>query len=276
MVTRFGWKQASGRLALACILFSSISWLLCTLAASLAGFGGVESTLFGNLGGILAVALCDMVYGKQSLSYVGGGLDLVSYGVAMVFVWVSCQGLSGFLYHTLGSSGWEHVQAEATGAPAALVLLWYLVSAPVLEELLVRHLFYGMAANAFPMLDGLLAIATSVLFGGMHGNIAQGFPGVVCGMLFCYAYRQFGLLGSIWCHFLFNLYSILFPMAYPDAYAGLSSGGWIGGFYFLAGMVAVFWILHVSPARGHIAGTRLGPLDYQPDIRLEDAEDMFF
>ncbi len=247
----FIWKPISASRLPTALICCFLSWFGCTMVFDLFGFSVIQASLLGNLAGILSVLLCCLFW-SQCVFVDSWEVPLLFglYSAIAVLVWIGCQGLFGYLYHKVGSEGWDLYVSTQQEFSVSELLFFTLIAAPLLEELFVRHLCYGMVVQRFPALDLMLLVGTSALFGAMHGNVVQGFSGFFAGLIFCMAYRQGGIVLSLWCHILFNFCSVFFPVVYADACKELESGS-LGLFYFYgSAVICLLWLYLAGPNFG--------------------------
>lgn len=99
-----------------------------------------------------------------------------------------------------------------------IVLLHTLISAPVVEEWVLRGLVFSKMKKGMPVVVAMLI--SSVLFGVLHGNPVWIAYAAVLGMLLAWVFdRTKSLLASILFHFSYNLCGILLgflPETMPD------------------------------------------------------------
>jgi membrane protease YdiL (CAAX protease family) len=93
-------------------------------------------------------------------------------------------------------------------ATRVLMLITLCLGAPLMEELLFRGVLYSVAARWLH--PWYACVATSVLFGVIHGNLLSLIPLTVLGMFLAEAYRRTRTLAvPVLMHSLFNLISYL-------------------------------------------------------------------
>ena len=99
-----------------------------------------------------------------------------------------------------------------------IVLLHTLISAPIVEEWVLRGLVYDRMRKGMPVIAAMLI--SSVLFGLLHGNLVWAAYAAVLGMVLAWVFeRTRSLLASILLHFSFNLCGMLLgllPETAPD------------------------------------------------------------
>ena len=99
-----------------------------------------------------------------------------------------------------------------------IVLLHTLISAPVVEEWVLRGLVFDRMKKGMPTIVAMLI--SSVLFGLLHGNAVWIAYAAVLGMLLAWVFdRTKSLLASILFHFSYNLCGMLLgflPETMPD------------------------------------------------------------
>lgn len=88
-----------------------------------------------------------------------------------------------------------------------LQILYTVVMAPVIEELLFRGLLFKVLRRWLPF---WLTMSISALgFGLYHGNLVQFIYATLCGFLFAYFCEKFhSLMAAIFSHMIMNLVSI--------------------------------------------------------------------
>ncbi len=175
-------------------------------------FANVVNTigyLFGNIGTFLImVGALKAFKAKEVFSAprkapfaVGGVIGILALqGLSIVI-----QGVIESVTQMTGVS--ENMQTMTTfnGDPklTALIFFYFVIVAPVTEELLCR----GFVLNALAPIDRRFALyASSILFGLMHGNFNQIFNGFLIGLLLGYLTLKTGsIFFSIAAHMLANL-----------------------------------------------------------------------
>lgn len=95
------------------------------------------------------------------------------------------------------------LQAAPDARVAALTAVSVVVCAPLMEEILFRGLFYGVAKRFTH--PAYAAVAVSVFFGAVHGNFLSLIPLTLLGLMFTMAYeRTRSLLVPVVMHAFFN------------------------------------------------------------------------
>lgn len=86
------------------------------------------------------------------------------------------------------------------------------VGAAIVEELLMRGLFYSGLSQVIGRIAGTLCSA--FVFGVIHGNLLQGMYAFLLGVLFCFVYDMFGrdLKAAVLTHMSANCVSVLATM----------------------------------------------------------------
>ena len=139
------------------------------------------------------------------------------------------------LFHLFGYSMAESA-AAATGTSSTLSMFLYVgIAGPVAEELIYR----GFVMRRLEKYGSFFAILfSSLLFGIMHGNLAQIFFAAAAGLIFGYLAMEYSIVWSILLHILNNLvFSDLlsrFTEGLPEAEANLISYGTMGVFTVIA------------------------------------------
>lgn len=96
-----------------------------------------------------------------------------------------------------------------------LMVVTLCLGAPIMEELIFRGVLYGVAARFIHPVYA--CVASSVLFGVIHGNLLSLIPLSVLGVFLAEAYRRSGsLLVPIFMHAGFNLISFLVLTQWPE------------------------------------------------------------
>ena len=119
------------------------------------------------------------------------------------------------------------LQTTPDPATAALTVISVVICAPIMEEILFRGLFYGVAKRfTHPT---YAAIAVSVFFGAVHGNFLSLLPLTLLGLMFTMAYeRTRSLLVPMVMHAVFNgaqMALIFYAKEIQDAAQRASAGG---------------------------------------------------
>ncbi|MEG0371487.1 MAG: type II CAAX endopeptidase family protein [Clostridium sp.] len=81
------------------------------------------------------------------------------------------------------------------------------VTAPILEEFIFRHMFYRLISKKTGKI--ISAILTSVVFTLLHYNVAGIFMFFSVGMFNCYLYDKYGYRAAVINHFIFNITSLI-------------------------------------------------------------------
>ena len=116
--------------------------------------------------------------------------------------------LSGILNR---SASYEETEAVLYGASLFVQLLFMVLLAPVVEELIFRGMCYERLRNVMGIAPAV--ILSSALFGLFHGNLVQGIYGFALGVIAAVIYEHFdGLVYSILYHASANLFSILLTL----------------------------------------------------------------
>lgn len=91
-----------------------------------------------------------------------------------------------------------------------------LVIAPIFEEFLMRGVFYT-CYKSFAGIFGA-SLATSLIFGLLHGTLTQGIIGFFAGIMFCFIFEA---TGNIWvCVLMHSLYNFLTVVLSPQIPCG--------------------------------------------------------
>ena len=144
---------------------------------------------------------------------------------------VGMEGLFQLFGYTMADSA-----AAATGPSSTLSMFLYVgIAGPVAEELIYR----GFVMRRLEKYGSFFAILfSSLLFGIMHGNLAQIFFAAAAGLIFGYLAMEYSIVWSILLHILNNLvFSDLlsrFTEGLPEAAANLISYGIMGIFTVIA------------------------------------------
>ncbi len=144
---------------------------------------------------------------------------------------VGMEGLFQLFGYTMADSA-----AVATGPSSTLSMFLYVgIAGPVAEELIYR----GFVMRRLEKYGSFFAILfSSLLFGIMHGNLAQIFFAAAAGLIFGYLAMEYSIVWSILLHILNNLvFSDLlsrFTEGLPEAAANLISYGIMGIFTVIA------------------------------------------
>ncbi len=165
---------------------------------------------------------------------------LVFLGFLSVFMMVqllssiASVGMEG-LFHLFGYTMADST-AAATGPSSTLSMFLYVgLAGPVAEELVYR----GFVIRRLEKYGSFFAILfSSLLFGVMHGNLAQIFFAAAAGLIFGYLAMEYSIVWSILLHILNNLvFSDLlgrFTEHLPETAANLISYGMMGIFTVIA------------------------------------------
>lgn len=123
--------------------------------------------------------------------------------------------LSSQLLYLTGITEWsarfQEINDALTLESVWMQLLTAVVAAPLMEELLMRGVVYGRLKN---MVSAQKAIVCSaLLFGILHGNLAQGIHAFVVGLFLAWVMERFdNILVPVLCHMAANLSAfVAFP-----------------------------------------------------------------
>ena len=169
------------------------------LAANLGAF-------FLMLGALKAFKVSDVFSKPRKVSVLGLGL----FGILGV------QGFSGLFQSLIewitGMTGvseqmQQNMSFGDSTAVNAVIFIYMVIIAPVTEEILCR----GFVLNALAPVDRRFAlVASSLIFGLMHGNLNQIFNGFLLGLVLGYiALKTGSVLPSICAHMLCNFNAVM-------------------------------------------------------------------
>ena len=134
----------------------------------------------------------DKVRGKLSL------LDMVCaivglMGVALLLnIIISLTGIAE------GDSTFNKVNEVFSGANLPMQMLYIVIAAPLMEELVVRGMIYTRIKKFYGV--GIALMTSALIFGAMHGNITQGIYATLLGLCLAGIYE---LTADIWiCFFM--------------------------------------------------------------------------
>lgn len=118
--------------------------------------------------------------------------------MALVFLGAVCisRGLNLFLGMTFlprHFTGYEEAQAQMFRCSLLSQVMASAVSAPILEELLMRGLVYGRIRAAFSSSRAAVFLS-ALIFGLFHGNVVQGIYAFGLGLFFAQVYESYGSL----------------------------------------------------------------------------------
>ncbi len=103
----------------------------------------------------------------------------------------------------------DMLQSAGYASPTLAVIVYSVILAPVVEELIFRGLTFRFARLALPF--WLANIWQALLFGLLHGNLLQGIYAFVMGLFLGFvAHRGRGIKYSIPIHILFNIIGLWF------------------------------------------------------------------
>lgn len=113
------------------------------------------------------------------------------------------------------------------------------ILAPLVEEILVRGLFYRGLSNVIGRIPGM--VISALFFAIMHGNLLQGMYAFILGMLFAYVYDMSGrnIWAPILAHASANVISVL-GTSVPAV-----SGFFYEYFYILTGLTTILMVIAV-------------------------------
>ncbi|MBE5930078.1 MAG: CPBP family intramembrane metalloprotease [Lachnospiraceae bacterium] len=207
----------------------------------------VPSTIIVN---VVTVAVTCLIFvcrkkkitGELSLRkfHPGAIVPLILLGLGMN---VLTNFVMGFLPEELLNSYQE--SASVYDEVGLVVLLHTLISAPIVEEWVLRGLVFSRMKKGMPVIAAMLI--SSVLFGLLHGNLVWAAYATVLGMVLAWVfYRTKSLYASILLHFSYNLCGILlglFMESAPD---------WLGVVLIAVAvvftLVGIFWFIRIPKA----------------------------
>ena len=150
-----------------------------------------------------------MQIGEERKLYKNSFFGLLVLGIA---IQLASSGILNIIYtfasDTAAFKRYEEVMNSLNGTSIWLTVLYGMLFAPVLEELIFRGLLidfarYGFAANTS-------IIISAVCFGVFHGNIVQGSYAVVIGLILGYVrIRSGSLIDSIILHMIINISGVI-------------------------------------------------------------------
>lgn len=180
--------------------------------ASTGTFAIISNAVTVILANIISIIIVYFSTKRFKFSQLFAKTDFPVSGIILSIIGVfGVQGLSviiqGIVMNLTGYSGInEQVSSAATftdNTAANIILVLYIVIlAPILEEIMFR----GIALNCLAPVNRTFAlIASSLLFGLMHGNFNQIFNGFLLGMVFGYIALKCGsIVPAIICHIFAN------------------------------------------------------------------------
>lgn len=163
-------------------------------------------------------------------------------GMALVVLGAVCisRGLNLFLGLTFLPRyfpGYEEAQAQMYHCSLVSQVMASVVSAPVLEELLMRGLVYGRIRSAFSSSRAAMLLS-ALIFGLFHGNVVQGIYAFFLGLFFAQVYESFrSLIPAVIAHGAANgatFLAIYLPFEGQGA-AGTAIYEFAAAFYLFAG-----------------------------------------
>lgn len=121
--------------------------------------------------------------------------------VYLVLIWTFTQGIGTYVIQYDNRISDVVIVDDDIGLYYVLTL----VIAPVFEEFLMRGIFY-MCYKSFAGVFGA-SLATSLVFGLLHGTLTQGIIGFFAGIMFCFIFEA---TDNIWmCVLMHSLYNFL-------------------------------------------------------------------
>ena len=173
------------------ILINSISYLIGNVAAFFIGVCALKAFKAKDIFGRSRLGAGQIALGALGILGVQG----LSYFIQVLIS--SFTGISGMSESTVNTMAFNDDMVKT-----AVTLFYFIIIAPVTEELLFR----GVVLNALSPVDRIFGlVATSLLFGLMHGNFNQMFNGFLLGLLLGYiALKSGSVVPSIIVHMIAN------------------------------------------------------------------------
>ena len=149
-----------------------------------------------------------------------GAADLLFAVLGGIFLARGFNGLIGLTPLPRLFSGYEPVTAAVYGGSVILQVMASVVTASILEELLMRGLVYERLRPLFSDLRPAVLLG-ALVFALFHGNVVQGVYAFLIGLYFVWLYEAYrSLLPAVLAHAAANASSIL-----------LEQLGWLDGLY---------------------------------------------
>lgn len=132
--------------------------------------------------------------------------------VYLVLIWTLTQGIGTYVIQYDNRISDVVIDVDDIG----LYYILTLVIAPIFEEFLMRGIFYT-CYKSFTGIFGA-SLATSFIFGLLHGTLTQGIIGFFAGIMFCFIFEA---TDNIWmCVLMHSLYNFLTVVLTPQIPCG--------------------------------------------------------
>lgn len=132
--------------------------------------------------------------------------------VYLILIWTLTQGIGTYVIQYDNRISDVVIDAADIG----LYYILTLVIAPIFEEFLMRGIFYT-CYKSFAGIFGA-SLATSFIFGLLHGTLTQGIIGFFAGIMFCFIFEA---TDNIWmCVLMHSLYNFLTVVLTPQIPCG--------------------------------------------------------
>lgn len=105
--------------------------------------------------------------------------------------------------------GYERVSEEIYRCSLLSQIMAGVISAPFLEEVLMRGIIYGRLREMIERTQGAM-VGSALIFGLFHGNVVQGVYAFVMGLFFAQVYEKYhSLFPAVFAHMIANGASVL-------------------------------------------------------------------
>ena len=108
------------------------------------------------------------------------------------------------------------VDPQCPAATQALIALFAIVEAPLVEEIIFRRFVFRAFLRGLPKAPAFACLLSGTVFAVVHGNLAATLPLIFLGFLFAWVYFR---TGRIWTtmliHSLFNATTVVAMLVFP-------------------------------------------------------------
>lgn len=119
------------------------------------------------------------------------------------------------------SEGFQESEQMLFSGPFIFQIIGIGIIIPICEELIYRGLIYMRMRQYLNV--NIAIVASSLIFGIIHGNLVQGIYAFLIGILFAYAYEKYGTLKApVILHISANMLSLGLTLIDPSFYSSTS------------------------------------------------------
>ncbi len=136
-------------------------------------------------------------------------LGVILLGIGLYYVTALVVDVIGIIRPGLIANYNAMISDGGYTSPSLMLILYVVILAPIVEELVFRGLTYRYARNTFPF--WIANVWQALLFGLLHFNLVQGIYAFVMGLFLGYiVHRGHGIRYSVCVHIIFNVIGLFF------------------------------------------------------------------